>query len=204
MNTTARHIDVLKELINVGLSHAVATYDEAATIPIHVRISSVTAVESPVHAFEAMKVSGGPLVGARLRFQGEWPGVGEAVFPLQTALALASCVQGTEDRNNSKYLDALRSGSVFEICSEFISGAVSSINIHQKCLRYDIPQYVEYPRGWSGKAISIGADSVTLTSRGIVRVGHRDYRGSVVIAIDAGEFDRLITAIDERVREQVC
>lgn len=191
MSLTSMQLDILQELINIGVGRAAGMLNQMVSTHIQMQVP-VLRVLTPLQLEELY--SGRPdsvFSAVQLSFTGEFAGISALIFPPESASKLVSVMLGREGVPEGD--DQLRSGTLQEVGNIVLNGVMGSIaNILKEPLRYSAPDFVE--------------DNIT-NIMGVVpgmilmartQFSMRDHliEGEVLILFSLSSFDSLLTAID--------
>ncbi len=137
-----RELDVLKELINIGVGKAAGLLNELVQSPIKLNVPDIW-VSTVDELKEKLSSSGlGTYYAVKLNFEGKFSGIAEIVFPYESGNNLVSILTGEEKYSNE--LDNVRAGTLNEVANMLLNGVMGSIsNLLKDCFEYSIPIYFE-------------------------------------------------------------
>lgn len=191
MMLTAMQLDILQELINIGVGRAAGMLNQMVRAHIQLQVP-VLKVVTPDEVTNLYALRSSSVFSAvQLSFTGEFAGVSALIFPPESASKLVSVVLGQED---GLAADAdMRSGTLQEIGNIVLNGVMGSIaNILNEPLRYSPPDYIE-----AGITNIIGRRSgMVLVARTQFSMKDHCIEGEVLIIFSLSSFDSLLTAID--------
>lgn len=196
MTPDDRQLDILKELINIGMgkaaglinqmvkSHVILEVPEVLVLPRHQMAERLHGLGQDVYSM------------VRLGFRGAINGLSALIFPRQSALWLVSQLIGDEMLTSGMDMDSLRVGTIQEVGNIVLNAVLGSIvNILGVGVRYFPPDYFEStlqgllaPNAQERTMYLIIKTTFTLES-GVAK-------GDIVIVFDVDAFDELLAAID--------
>ncbi|HCR12967.1 MAG TPA: chemotaxis protein CheX [Solidesulfovibrio sp.] len=184
-------LDILQELINIGVGRAAGMLNQMVNTHIQLqvpvlRVLTQTQVgelyaERPTSVFSAVQ----------LGFTGEFAGVSALIFPPESASKLVAVVLGKEEGLADD--EAMRRGTLQEVGNIVLNGVMGSIaNILREPLRYSPPDFIE--DDISG-IIGQGTGMI-LVARTQFSMKDHLIEGEVLIIFSLSSFDSLLAAID--------
>lgn len=191
MSLTALQLDILQELINIGVGRAAGMLNQMVNTHIQLQVP-VLRVLNPSELEQLYAARPNTVFSAvQLSFTGEFAGVSALIFPPESASKLVSVVLGREPIPGDN--DQLRTGTLQEVGNIVLNGVMGSIaNILKEPLRYSPPDFVE-----DDIAHIVGSvTGMILVAR--TQFSMRDHliEGEVLIIFSLSSFDSLLTAID--------
>jgi chemotaxis protein CheC len=191
MSLTSLQLDILQELINIGVGRAAGMLNQMVSTHIQLQVPVLLVLTPP--ELEKLYASRPDTVfsAVQLSFTGEFAGVSALIFPPESASKLVSVMLGREGAPEND--EQLRTGTLQEVGNIVLNGVMGSIaNILKEPLRYSSPGFVE-----AGIARIVGEVSgMILMAR--TQFSMRDHliEGEVLILFSLSSFDSLLAAID--------
>jgi chemotaxis protein CheC len=191
MSLTSLQLDILQELINIGVGRAAGMLNQMVSTHIQLQVP-VLQVLTPSE-LEALYASRPNTVfsAVQLSFTGEFAGVSALIFPPESASKLVTVMLGREGVPGDD--PQVRSGTLQEVGNIVLNGVMGSLaNILKEPLRYSSPDFVE-----SDIAHIMGdVSGMILMAR--TQFSMRDHliEGEVLILFSLSSFDALLEAID--------
>ena len=189
-------LDVLKELVNVGVGKAAAALNEMLESHIELEVPSITLFQ-----FENLKEDpegfGDAVVSCvQLRFHGSFNGSAALVFPPRSAAKLVAALTGEDPETPS--LNAVMAGTLNEVGNILINAVIGTIgNMLAKPFDFSLPNYVEGRLEELLNPGEQGADLTVLLISTRFRVQDRQVEGNIFLIFEIGFFDALMTAIED-------
>ena len=191
MSLTSLQLDILQELINIGVGRAAGMLNQLVNTHIQLQVP-VLQVLTPNQLAALYATRPNSVFSAvQLSFTGEFTGISALIFPPESAAKLVHVVLGNEALPGHD--DSLRTGTLQEVGNIVLNGVMGSIaNILREPLRYSPPDYVE-------------ADIASIIGRGngMILVASTQFSmkdhlidGEVLIIFSLSSFDSLLAAID--------
>jgi len=190
MTLTPLQLDILQELINIGVGRAAGMLNQMVKTHIQLQVP-VLRVLTPVQLTELYATRSNSVFSAvQLKFSGEFAGVSALIFPPESASKLVSVVLGMEAIPEDAHM---RSGTLQEVGNIVLNGVMGSIaNILKEPLRFSPPDYIE-----ADIADIVGrGNGMILVARTQFSMKDHLIEGEVIIIFSLSSFDSLLTAID--------
>lgn len=190
MPLTSLQLDILQELINIGVGRAAGMLNQMVNTHIQLQVP-VLRVLTPGQLADMYATRPNSVFSAvQLSFTGEFAGISALIFPPESASKLVHVVLGKESMPEG---DSMRTATLQEVGNIVLNGVMGSIaNILREPLRYSPPDYLE-----ADIASIIGQD------KGMVLVASTQFSmkdhlidGEVLIIFSLSSFDSLLGAID--------
>ena len=184
-------LDILQELINIGVGRAAGMLNQMVNTHIQLQVP-VLRVLTPAQLEELYATRAHTVFSAvQLSFTGEFAGISALIFPPESASKLVSVVLGREEVPGDD--PQLRIGTLQEVGNIVLNGVMGSIaNILKEPLRYSPPDFIE------DDIVNIlgSVSGMILVAR--TQFSMRDHliEGEVLILFSLSSFDSLLSAID--------
>lgn len=201
MPITPFQLDVIQELVNIGVGHAAGLLNQMTHANIRLSIPEVRVLDMP-QLPEALHLSQGSRISAvKLPFEGAFSGTAVLAFPSASAASLVSILIGSGGRDMD--MDSLRVGTLQEIGNIVLSGVMGSFAnvLRAEQVRYLPLDYFEDHGANLVAALGAGRATV-LYVRAHFAIEDRKIGGDIVILFRLGSFHTLLAAID-RLRENI-
>ncbi|WP_029457293.1 chemotaxis protein CheX [Solidesulfovibrio alcoholivorans] len=191
MPLSALQLDILQELINIGVGRAAGMLNQMVNTHIQLQVPVLRVLtqsqlselyaERPNSVFSAVQ----------LGFSGEFAGISALIFPPESASKLVAVVLGKEEGLADD--EAMRRGTLQEVGNIVLNGVMGSIaNILREPLRYSPPDFIEDD-----------ISSIVGQGTGMILVARTQFsmkdhliEGEVLIIFSLSSFDSLLAAID--------
>jgi chemotaxis protein CheC len=191
MPLSALQLDILQELINIGVGRAAGMLNQMVNTHIQLQVPVLRVLtqsqlgelyaERPNSVFSAVQ----------LGFTGEFAGISALIFPPESASKLVAVVLGKDEGMSDD--EAMRRGTLQEIGNIVLNGVMGSIaNILREPLRYSAPDFIEDD-----------ISSIVGQGTGMILVARTQFsmkdhliEGEVLIIFSLSSFDSLLAAID--------
>lgn len=142
MKQNHENIDVLQELINIGVGRAAGMLNEMLDTHVILQVPIIKILSLRNLELELGEISRNTLSAVRMGFKGSFSGNALLLFPPDSANNLVSVLTGEDSIEDD--LDSIRMGTLTEIGNILINCVMGSIsNVIGKQLNYSIPSYFE-------------------------------------------------------------
>jgi chemotaxis protein CheC len=192
---TDMQLDVLKELVNLGVGKAAAALNEMLESHIELEVPSITLfqyekLEEEPEGFGEAEVS-----CVQLNFRGSFDGAAALVFPPSSAAKLVAALTGEDPETPS--LNAVMAGTLNEVGNILINAVIGTIgNVLEKPFDFSLPNYVEGRLEELLNPGEQGAGLTVLLIRTRFWVQDRQVEGNIFLIFEIGFFDALMTLIE--------
>lgn len=196
MNLTVEHLDVLQELINIGVGRAAGVLNEMIGCHISLQVPSINII-SPweLHHELEERIQGEQVVAVRLGFTGSFTGTAQMVFPADSASMLVALLTGEEV--GTPDLDSVKIGTLSEVGNIVINGVMGSIsNVLQQRLDYSLPTYIEGSVDNLLPLPDFAANGTVLVAQTHFTIEQLQISGDFILLFKVGSFNALLSAID--------
>lgn len=143
MKLSAGQLDVLTEMINIGVGLAASVLNDMVQAHVQLQVPRIRVLSPEEFVAEISKESKDDLASVQLPFKSEtFSGRAMLIFPPESASKLVSLL--TEETQTGLNLDEERSSTLAEIGNILLNGVMGSIsNILSKKLDYSLPYFRE-------------------------------------------------------------
>ena len=139
---TPVQLDVLKELINIGIGRAASTLNEVTGSHISLEVPFVEVSSLPQIKKEMAKEISALVSVVRLNFKGTFSGMASLILPTDSADELVASLIGEELEDSD--FDKIKIGTFTEIGNIVLNGVMGSIaNMVDQEMSYSVPTYEE-------------------------------------------------------------
>jgi len=191
-----RQVDILTELINIGMGRAAASLNELLNSFISLQIPRVWVFKIDSIPEELKKFGDSDLFIVRQDFHGPFAGKVALIFPPDSASALVFAL--TEKDNSSADLDSVRASTLCEIGNILINGVLGSIcNVLESTVSFSLPDYLEIniPKLLQ-QVISKSKEKIILMAKTCFTIEELKIEGHFLLLLDTESFDSLIDAVN--------
>jgi len=196
INISNEQIDILTELINIGMGRAAASLNELLDSFISLQIPRVWVFRVDSVPEELAKFGSNPLFIVRQDFQGPFSGKVALIFPPESASSLVSVLTGEEE--GTADLDSVRAGTLCEIGNILINSVLGSIcNVLECTVNFSLPNYIEsnIPTILE-QVISKSKEKIILMAKTCFTIEELKIEGHFLLLLDTESFDSLINAVN--------
>jgi chemotaxis protein CheC len=190
MTPSSMQLDILQELINIGVGRAAGMLNQLVNTHIQLQVP-VLRVLTPAQLADLYAGRPSSVFSAvQLPFTGEFTGTSALIFPPESASTLVAVVLGKEAMPNDA---AMRCGTLQEVGNIVLNGVMGSIaNILKEPLHYAPPDFIE-----ANIADIVGRENgMILVARTQFSMKDHLIEGEVLILFSLSSFDALLAAID--------
>lgn len=183
-------LDILQELINIGVGRAAGMLNQMVNTHIQLQVPVLRVLSAAELAAMYADRENTLFSAVQLHFFGGFAGVSALIFPPESASKLVAVVLGKEGMGCD---EAMRCGTLQEVGNIVLNGVMGSIaNILKEPLRFAPPDFVE-----ADIADIIGEkSSMILVARTQFSIKDHLIEGEVLIIFSLSSFDTLLAAID--------
>lgn len=197
---TLSQLDLLQELINIGVGHAASTLNQMSGQHVHLHAPEV-AVKSIEEMLSGTEIDVTRQVMAiKLTFGGRFSGMASLMFPPESANKLITIILGEEPV--AEDMDMMRVGVLQEVGNIVLNGVMGSIgNLLTEHIDYLPPDYYETTIG--ELLISDRRDDdMLLLARTNFYLENRLVQGDILIMFRLNTFDNLLDALSRMMAAQ--
>jgi len=190
MTLTSLQLDIMQELINIGVGRAAGMLNQMVNTHIQLQVPVLRVLSPQQLADQYAARSNSVFSAVQLSFTGEFAGISALIFPPDSASKLVHVVLGKDAMPED---EGMRSATLQEVGNIVLNGVMGSIaNILREPLRYSPPDYVESD---IGSIIGSGNGMILVASTQFSMKDHL-IDGEVLIIFSLSSFDSLLGAID--------
>lgn len=195
MNPTPDQIDVLKELINIGVGRAAGMLDDMLQSRVQLQVPYVK-IFSPLTLQEEIgKLGSDKLSTVRLTFKGPFSGIASLVFPPDSAAKLVDILTGEEPGDTD--LNSIKIGTLTEVGNIILNGVMGSIgNVLEQHINYSVPAYIEDNVEHLLLSDDLDSNTTILLAHTRFTIEQLQIEGDIILLFEVGSFDALLVAID--------
>ena len=197
MNLTDKHIDYLKELMNIGVGKGASILNTMLNSHIQLQIPNLQVMKYEEIIEEIKKLSMDNLSAVDLPFKGQLSGEAVLIFPAKSAVKLVNILTDDSEDQDDSDLDSIKIGTLSEIGNIVLNSIMGTLcNFFKIDLRYSVPFYKEES---AENLIYEKSDFSTLTfllAQTRFKIEEMNIDGDIMIIFDVGSFDVLLELID--------
>ena len=191
MTLSSLQLDILQELINIGVGRAAGMLNQMVNTHIQLQVP-ILRVLTPDQLGKLYATRPNSVFSAvQLAFTGEFAGISALIFPPESAAKLVNVVLGNGAMPGAD--GSMRTATLQEVGNIVLNGVMGSIaNILGEPLRYSPPDYLEAD---ISSIIGQGDGMILVASTQFSMKDHL-IDGEVLIIFSLTSFDSLLTSID--------
>jgi chemotaxis protein CheC len=195
MKPTFEQIDVLKELINIGVGRAAGMLNDMLQSRVQLQVPYVKIFSPDTLKEEMGQLGDNKLSTVRLTFKGPFSGIASLVFPPDSAAKLVDVLTGEEP--GFADLDAIRIGTLTEVGNIILNGVMGSMgNVLQQHINYSVPTYLEDNIESLLLPNNAETNRMILLAHTRFTIEQLQIEGDIILLFEVGAFDALLAAID--------
>lgn len=200
MHLTDCQLDILRELINIGVGKAGGLINQMVKSHVRLELPEILVLSSDEMA-EYIRARGTEVLSTvRMGFRGPFSGWSGLIFPRESASWLVSQLLGGEpdpsDIGDMDF-DSLRIGTIQEVGNIVLNGVMGSIvNVLKVNIEYFPPDYFETDlKGLLGAENTNTSMVLMIKTQFLMEKGVAE--GEVVIIFHIATFENLLKALDD-------
>ncbi len=190
----ADQLDVLQELVNIGVGRAAGVLNQMTRAHVHLDAPEahvLTPLQAPNHTLLGLNDR---IASVRLSFGGSFSGTAALVFPPDSAMNLVAIIAGGDPM--AMDMDSLRIGALQEVGNIVLNGVMGSIsNAIGDHLDYLPPDYFEDTLQNLFQEYNDNKSLVIYIRISFTVEGHL-IQGDLIILFQVGTFDRLLDGLE--------
>ncbi len=196
MTQYQENIDVLQELINIGIGKAAGILNEMLDTHVTLQVPIIRVLSQQNLELEVGEISRTTLSAVRMGFKGSFSGNALLLFPPDSANNLVSVLTGEDSIGDD--IDAIRMGTLTEIGNILINCVMGSIsNAIRKQLHYSVPSYLEDSlSNMLPKNDGDASDATIILARTHFIIEEHFIDGDIILFFEVGSFAALIECIE--------
>lgn len=195
MHITLEQVDVLQELLNIGIGHSAGSLNHMVGRPIRITIPAIQ-VGKITELLTKLSLSPEPIISSvQLPFRGSFAGSAYLLFPTESAVALVSALTGETEFENS--IHSLKEATLTEIGNIVLNGVIGSLsNGLQHHIIYLIPFYQEISLPKIIQATSSDSSEIILWAQTQFTIADYNISGNIMLMLGLPDMEVLLNAID--------
>ena len=197
MHLTVCQLDILKELINIGVGKAAGLINQMIKSHVRLELPEILVLSRDELA-EYIRGRGPEVLSTvRLGFRGSFSGWSGLIFPRESASWLVSQLLGDEGETTDMDLDSLRIGTIQEVGNIVLNGVMGSIvNVLKVDIDYFPPDYFETDlNGLLGAEDTQNSMVLMIQTQFLMEKGVAE--GEVIILFHIDTFENMLKALDD-------
>lgn len=188
-------LDILKEVINIGVGKAAGALNEMLHEHIALQVPNIQVFTLPELRVYISQFGANKLAAVYLTFRGPFAGTASLIFPPDSAIQLVNILTDQED-DSFDDLDSIRIGTLSEVGNIVINGVLGTIsNMLKQHLSYSIPTYQEHTLDMLLIPQEQMQDTIVLAQTRFI-LKNLQIVGDLYLIFEVGGFDALLIEID--------
>jgi len=195
MEVTPYQIDVLKELINIGVGRAAGILNRMLRYHIVLQVPDVRILTQKELDVQTANLDEDHLAAVEMAFCGPFSGTAALIFSSRSASKLVSILVD-EHHTSTADFDLLRIGTLQEVGNIVLNGVMGSIaNILNQPIDYAPPSFEEGRFENMGLSQAAEPDATVLLAQTHFSIQQVLIEGDIIIIFEVGAFDVLLSHI---------
>ncbi|MHA2298931.1 MAG: chemotaxis protein CheC [Candidatus Hodarchaeales archaeon] len=195
---TADQIDVLAEILNIGIGQAANILNQMIQSHIKLSLPSVQLCSTDNLLKSINRPESEQFTFIRILFKGKISGTASLVLPMESASNLIAVI--TDEDIYSTDLDSIQSGTLAEIGNILLNGVMGSLgNMLAEQLLYSVPNY--YKEVMHNFIDKIKKNDIVLVMRARFFVEEHTIDGDIIIIFEFEGYCKLIKSINNLISE---
>lgn len=187
-----KQLDILQELINIGVGKAASLFNQIIDAHINLKVPYIKFLSSSELIDQNYGEETQSIV--QMSFKGLIGGTISLLLSPESAKVLVSVL--TEEDVDSVDFDSIHGSTLTEIGNIILNGVMGTLaNLLQEHLSYNVPIYSESKTEWLFKEIEV-KNTIILVVGARFEVDEYSIEGEILIIIELASFNKLIEAID--------
>lgn len=196
MNLDQRQLDILTELLNMGVGKAAEVLNTILQSHIELRVPSLEILRQEELAGYLVDAEKQPVTSVQMKYSGHFNGVVDLIFSLENASKLVSSLTG--ELAGEADLDELRAGTLCEVGNIVINSLMGTLsNLLALDLTYTVPTYSEglIEQVFPAQAPGLDGNLVLLAKTSFL-VKELEIDGNIAVFFTLATFENLVTALE--------
>lgn len=196
MNLSERHIDVLTEVINVGMVRAASVLNTMLPSLVSLQVPYVRVLGLGEYLEKLDGPTSAHLSAVQLGYQGTFSGKAQLVFPTACASKLVTMLTG--EALDAGDFDMIQAGTLSEVGNIVINGVMGTIS-HRlgQHFVYSVPTYLEERADHLLCAPDCGKDCTILLARTRFVLETHPIEGDLLLLFEVGALEALGALLDD-------
>ncbi len=200
MKMTPDQIDLLKELINIGIGRAAGILNTMLHSRVLLQVPFIEAITPSALEEKQQGMGKETLSSVQLAFKGPFSGTASLVFPAESAAKLIGVL--TDDELSPLDLDSIRAGTLAEVGNIVLNGVMGVIsNEIEQRIYYSVPKYVENPIQVLLAPNDLNLDAMVIWVQAQFTIEQHQINGDIILLFEVGSFDMLLAALNQRMEK---
>ncbi len=195
MERIERQIDILKEIINVGIGKVAELLNAMLSSHVQLHVPALKILQPDELEMELSKYADKQLSCVNLPFNGTVSGVAELVFSAENASKFVTAL--TNEQVDTIDMDSIRAGTLTEIGNIVLNAVIGNIsNFLGFKLKYSIPTYTEGDYSSLIPVCPITPDTRVVVVDARFVVEKLEVEGNIILFFEVGSFDKLLVELE--------
>lgn len=191
-----KHIDILKELINIGVGRGANVLNTMLTAHIVLRVPMVKILTKEDLNDYLNSFGENPMAIINLPFKGDISGSTKLIFPTESAANLVDAFTG-EQFGDEEDFDSIRVGTLKEIGNIVINSIMGSLsNMLKTHFQYVVPNFQEGTINDIFISPTTNINQPILLAQAHFSIDKFKVVGNIAIFLEIGAYENLIKALD--------
>ena len=196
INLSEDQIDIIKEIINLGVGKAASTLNTILGSHIKLSVPDIQLLDKDGLINVLKDDSIDNLASVNLSFKGDFTGSAKIIFPTDGASKLISAFAG--DAEDEDDLNEIRVGTLSEIGNIVLNALMGTIsNVLKQSFTYTPPNFLEGNINFILAQDRFNQESVSLLAKTNFKIESIEITGDFVLFFEVGSLDILLNRIDE-------
>ena len=200
MLLNSRHLDILTELLNIGVGRAAGVLNDMLSSAVELRVPEVQAL-SPADLRKNYFAEGArKLSSVQLGFKGTFSGRSLLLFPDASISRLVALVRDKAAANLD--IDEARVGTLSEVGNIILNGVMGSIaNLLHEVVHYSLPEYSEDSAARIFQAEGVDNYAAVVLARAHFKLTEHDVEFDILILLGTKSLGNLKACLEALERE---
>jgi chemotaxis protein CheC len=195
-----RHMDALKEIMNVGVGRAADMLNHLARSHVQLQVPDIIILNLSELAEKLEKVMAEKMAVVQLRFEGSFSGTAELIFPAASASNLVAVI--SDEEPGTPDLDSAKTAALTEVGNIVLNGVMGTFaNMLKQHLEYNLPTYSEEAIGVLGTFDNGKAGEKVIFAQVHFTIRELEIVGDIILLFEVGSFDALLSHVDDLIDE---
>ena len=197
MDIGEEELDILKELINIGVGRAAGMLNEMTGCTIRLSVPTIRLLTVKELADANNSVVNEDVATVSLSFNGSLSGLSVLAFPPESAAALVMLLSGESEE--SPELDAISTETLKEVSNIVLNCVMGSIANHlRQHLTYTLPRYQEISVLKLSRSASLQhEEELAILADTHFNLEEKEIDGRILLILEVGSLESLMNAARE-------
>jgi chemotaxis protein CheC len=197
---TEMQIDIIKELMNVGVNESTNILSQILNTEIELNIPKITFCQSDELMDELTLLGSEELTAVNMKYKGEFSGTSQLVFSQESANKIVEIFSLQMLDNDD--IEENKSGAMIEIGNIVLNAVLAEFsNFFKDEFEFYIPDFYENYKSEFYRSIDDYSDNIILLGRTIFSINQFDITGDIIIFMKIESFNTFIELINKYIKE---